>query len=439
MKRFSNVLYGLTFIVVAALVAGCAATGEGDSTTGSEQQKENSTETIEFVYWAAAGGEEEGFKNLIAQFEAEHPDIKVDAQQVPPPGESDYYTKVQTRILGEDAPDVFRVQYQKIGEFASEDALADVTDVFAEERESFNPSLVTAVTLDDKLYGLPHHTDTIAVFYNKTYLDQLGIQPPTRLEEAWTWDEMLDVAQRIEDEGLAPYGIAYGWGVDSAYRVLPFFFQNGASLLTRDLSAGNVETPEAVETLAFLKNMFRKHMSEGNSLKGTEDVNLLFTSGKAGLLVSGNWIMPKWEAEMEDEWGVTYMPVKKSAASDLGGNALAIPVNAKHLKAAKKFLAFMGEKENMKTFVEQGLFLPGRTDIEGPFDYQLEDPALMDLFIEQSTTVPEELARTVTLPEFAKLNQALADSLEELFMTDTSPEETSETLNRKLDDILSSH
>src|SRR5690606_15988764 len=118
----SNVLYGLTFIVVAALVAGCAATGEGDSpTTGSEQQKENSTETIEFVYWAAAGGEEEGFKNLIAQFEAEHPDIKVDAQQVPPPGESDYYTKVQTRILGEDAPDVFRVQYQKIGEFASED------------------------------------------------------------------------------------------------------------------------------------------------------------------------------------------------------------------------------------------------------------------------------------------------------------------------------
>lgn len=442
MLNHRNILVGLlSLLFVTAIFTGCAATNESSSNSdsGNAQQSENggSTETIEFVYWAAAGGEEEAFKNLIAKFEDENPEIKVNAQQVPPPSDGDYYTKIQTRIAGNDAPDVFRVQYQKIGEFASQDALADVTEVFSADRNHYNPSLLTAVTMDNKMYGLPHHTDTLALFYNKSYLDQLGIEAPTKLEDAWTWEETLEVAQKIQDEQLAPYGIAYGWSSNSAYRALPFFYQNDAPLLTSDLSAGNVETPEAIETLTFLQNMYETHMSEGNSLKGADDYALLFTSGKAGLLISGNWMIPKWEDEMKDyEWGVTYMPVNKSAASDLGGNALSIPVNAKHTEAAKKFLAFMGEKENMKSFVEQGLFLPGRTDIDGPFDYGLEDPNVMNLFIEQSTVVPDELAQTVTSPEFSKINQAFADSLEELFTTGATPEETAAALNNRINDIL---
>ena len=439
---------GITAILAMFMVVGCAATPESNSSsapvkegeqkpaaTGGESQAK---ETIEFVYWAAAGGEEEGFKSVVADFEAKYPDIKVNAQQVPPPSKGDYYTKIQTRIAGDDAPDVFRVQYQKIGEFASQEALLDVTDVFAPEKDQYNSSLITAVTYNDKIFGLPHHTDTLAVFYNKTYLDKLGIKPPEKMEEAWTWEEFLDVAKKLQDEKLATYGVAFNWKDTSAYRSLPFFFQNGASLISDDLQQGNVQTPEAIETFTFLQDMFNNYMSQGNSMKGSDDVNLLFTTGKAGLLISGNWMIPKWEEEMKDyEWGVTYMPMKKSSASDLGGNALAAPVNTKHPEAAKKFLAFMGEKETMKKFIEMGLFLPGRTDIEGPFNYMVKEPALLDKFIEQSTTVPEAMAKTVTLTQFAKINQSLADGLEGLFMQGISPEDTAKTLNEQINQILS--
>jgi multiple sugar transport system substrate-binding protein len=425
----------LTVVLGGTMLVGCAA-GSKQAAGGGEKQ--DGKETIEFDYWASAGGEEEAFKQLIADFEAKNPNIKVNAQQLPPPNSADYYTKIQTRIGANDAPDVFRIQYQKIGEFASKKALLDVTDVFAKEKDNFNKSLLTAVTFNDKIYGLPHHTDTIAVFYNKTYLDKLGIKPPQKIQDAWTWDQLIQVAKKIQDQKLAPYGIAYNWSATSAYRALPFFFQNGASLLTDDLKKGNVETPEAIETLTFLQNMFKNHMSQGNSMKGKEDVNLLFTSGKVGLLINGNWMMPKWEKEMKDyEWGVTFMPVKKSAASDLGGNALAIPANTKHAEAAKKFLAFMGEKENMKKFVEKGLFLPARTDIQGPFNFQLKDPALMNIFIEQSKTVPQGLAETVTQPQFSKINQALADALEGLFVQGVTPQETAKSLQEKINEIIS--
>ncbi|KSU82047.1 ABC-type glycerol-3-phosphate transport system, substrate-binding protein [Fictibacillus enclensis] len=420
-------------MLVVSLLGGCAAS---NSNTSEDAGKKNGKETIEFVYWAAAGGEEKGFNDLVSKFESENPDIKVKKSQVPPPNQGDYYTKIQTRMGGDDAPDVFRVQYQKIGEFSSQGALMDLTDVVGKDKENYNPSLLTAVTYKNKIYGLPHHTDTLAVFYNKTFLDKLNIKAPDNLKDAWTWDQLLDVAKKIEDKKLAPNGIAANISASSAYRTLPFFFENGASLLTKDLKKANVNTPEATETLAFLQKMYKNYMSKGNSMKGADDPNMLFTSGNAGLFITGNWMIPLFEKDMKDEWGVTYMPVKDSAASDLGGNGLAVPANSKHSKAAKKFIAFMGEKENMKTFVEEGLFLPSRTDVKGPFEYQIKDPKMMNLFIEQSQTVPVDLAKTVTIPEFSKVNQALGDSFEALYTQNASPEKTAKELEEKINSIL---
>jgi multiple sugar transport system substrate-binding protein len=423
-------------ILLFFFLSGCAGTSEESSGSGDSEEKGGTT-TIEFVYWAAAGGEEKGFNDLIANFEEENPDIKVKKSQVPPPNQGDYYTKLQTRMGGNDAPDVFRVQYQKIGEFASKGALMDITETLEKDKSNFNPGLLTAVTFEDKIFGLPHHTDTLAVFYNKTYLDELGINAPETLEDAWTWEELADVAKQIKEKGLAPNGLASNTTASSAYRTLPFFFQNGASLLTEDLKKANVTTPEAIETLTFLQETYKNYMSKGNSMKGSDDATMLFTSGNAGLLLNGNWMIPKFESDMKDyEWGVTYMPVRKTAASDLGGNGLAIPANSKQAEAAKKFVAFMGEKENMKTFVEQGLFLPGRTDVTGPFEYAIEDPGMMELFIEQSQTVPEELAQTVTTPEFSKINQALGDSIEELYTQGKTPEQVAKELEEKINSIL---
>ena len=437
-KKLPGLILAMLLVVLAA---GCATTNkepaspaepsgnEGAAQTGGEQV------TIEFVYWAGAGGEEKAFENLIAEFEAQNPDIKVNAN-LQPSGD-DFHTRIQTRIAGNEAPDVFRLQYQRMGNYTSANALLDVTDLIAGQEGNFNPSLLRAVTSEGKYFGMPHHTDTLAVFYNKTYLDQLGITPPVDLQDAWTWEEFLDAAKKIQDAGLAEYGIAFNWKAGSAYRSLPFLFQNNATLLTDDLSQGNLNTPEAVESFAFLQRMFKDHMSPGNSMMGSDDFNLLFTTGRAGMLINGNWMIPRYEQEMKDyEWGVTYMPVQRSAASDMGGNALAIPYNTKHPEAAKRFLAFAAEKENMKKFVEQGLFIPARTDIDGDFNYTLENPEFMRFFIEQAGTVPPALADTVTMGKFASINRALGDALEELFMLGKDPKDAASALNEEINKIL---
>ncbi|KHF41641.1 ABC transporter substrate-binding protein [Halalkalibacter okhensis] len=425
--------FTLLFLLFLMTVVGCAATENVASPDRSGD--DGGAITIEFAYWAGAGGEADAFDTLIAKFEEENPDIKIHANQQP--SGDDFHTRLQTRIAGNESPDVFRLQYQRIGNYTSQNALLDVTDLIEGSKSSYNSSLLTAVTVDDKYYGVPHHTDTLAVFYNKTYMDQLGITPPNTIEDAWTWEELLEASVLAQSEGLASHGIAFNWTAGSVYRSLPFFFHNNASLLSDDLTSANVTTPEAIESLAFLQEMFQEHMSDGNSIKGSDDYNLLFTTGHTAFLINGNWMIPRYEVEMEEyEWGVTYMPVKKSAASDLGGNSLVIPHNAKHPEEAKRFLEFMIQPENMKTFVEMGLFIPARTDIDGSFNYTMENPELMDLFIEQSLTVPQELAETVTMSEFASINQVLADELEALFMLGKTPEEVAESLNDEINRIV---
>jgi len=73
----------VTFAMAGALLAGCAQERSGGTpSSGSTNQSAGANkekETIEFVYWAGAGGEEEAFRDLVAKFEAEHPDIKVNA------------------------------------------------------------------------------------------------------------------------------------------------------------------------------------------------------------------------------------------------------------------------------------------------------------------------------------------------------------------------
>lgn len=416
--------------IIFTLVSACAAPKEE---TGGDV---NGKETIEFVYWASAPGEEKAFEELVKKFEEKYPTIKVNANLVPPPNSGDYYSKIQTRFAAGDAPDIFRTQYQKFGEYASQGALLEVTDIIEGEKDHYTPSLLTAVSYDDKIYGLPHHTDTIAVFYNKNYLDELGIEAPTKLEDAWTWEEFFEIGKKIKEQGLAKNGIGMAWNATSAYRSLPFFSQNGASLLSEDLSTATVNTKEAIETFSFLKKMYKETMSPGNSLKSSDDYNMLFTSGNVGMLINGNWMIPKFESDMKDfEFGVTYMPVNESASSDLGGNGLAISKDTEHADAAKKFLSFMGEKENMKLFVEQGLFLPSRNDISD-FNYQIENPEMMNVFIEQATTIPEQQAKTATSTKFSSINLALADALDELFTSDVTPEKVANDLEKKINDII---
>ena len=91
-----------------------------------------------------------------------------------------------------------------------------------------------AVQTDGKPFGVPHHTDTSALAYNKAHFTKAGITSvPQSLEEAWTWEEFVAVLQQLKaaDLGAAPF--AFNYQLFGAYR--------GSTLVSgRRIGAGRV-------------------------------------------------------------------------------------------------------------------------------------------------------------------------------------------------------
>ena len=169
--RSAGARLGLLALVVAlALGALGPAPGAAQETT-----------TISYFTFSAAPDHLEDLDAMIAAFEAANPGVAVEVETAP---FDQYFTELQTRIAGGDAPDVFELNYEYFVSYASKEILLDLTDLATAETgfaERFYPRAYEAFSLDGKQYGLPASFSNVVLFYNKDLFDAAGwrTRPPT--------------------------------------------------------------------------------------------------------------------------------------------------------------------------------------------------------------------------------------------------------------------
>jgi multiple sugar transport system substrate-binding protein len=413
--------------LVGAYVLGLAGCG-GSSGSGSGE--------LRFQTWASTSGEQKGFRGLVERYEKKNPDASIKLEIVP--GDQQY-AKLDTRLAAGEGPDLARMQYQAIGRYSSEGAMVDLSEYLeGEEASAFTPAFWQAVQYEGTPYALPHHTDTFAVFYNTKMFDDVGIQVPGSLEESWTWDEFMQVAGQIKDSGAARYPFAMNWQTaGAAYRWMSFLYQHGGTLLNEDLSGPAIDSPEGIETIAWNQSWFQDDMvPPSTSIKSTEPIENLFSNGTIAMMLQGDWLMPYLEDNMEADWDVTYMVRDVQMASDMGGNAIGVTKDSQNPEMAADFLNFVASEEQMAQFCIDAQFIPVRKAlVEQGLDYTLR-PEEMQVFVEQSSTVPTEMAREQTLPEFNKINQVLADELELAFKSGQAPETTAKNISGGIEEAM---
>lgn len=357
------------------------------------------------------------------------------------PGVGNYWTQLDTRLAGDQGPDIVRIQYQRMGFYSSEGAVIDLSKTF--DPFTFGAQITPAhwetVTYRDGVYGLPHHTDTFGLFYNVKYFEKLGIEPPASLAESWTWDEFTAVARRLIDETEAKYGFAMNWQGGSSYRWMPFLYMNGGELVGDDGRTPRIAEPRGIEALEWTRRWFTEHLvPPSTTVKSQEEIQNLFAQGIIGMMLNGDWLLPQVKEVMGDDgWGVTYMPRAQSMASDLGGNAFCVTKDCKEPELAADLLAFLAREENMREFYEKANFLPTRRALtKRRLDYE-EFGDEMALFTEQSTTVPTAMAAVQALPSFNKINTRMADEFDLMFTSGQSARETAEKLSEAIETAVS--
>lgn len=244
---------GLGVTIVAGSLAGCSSgsgTGEtqaasqaettaaesasGDSGQAAETEELVAEEgaEIEIAYWEGSQSDKDAWDWAIAKLKEDHPEITITTQIYP---SDTYRDQLDTRIAGDDWPDVMRYTYQRLGKFKDSNTMLDLTPYIGQESlDDLIPAFREACMYDGKLVAMPHHTDVIALFYNKKMLADAGIEVPQSLEEAWTVEEFTDIARQLKEANGLDYAMGGIWENSSGYRWLPFLYMYGGSLMNED-------------------------------------------------------------------------------------------------------------------------------------------------------------------------------------------------------------
>ncbi|MDE9364788.1 sugar ABC transporter substrate-binding protein [Luteipulveratus sp. YIM 133132] len=407
-----TVLAGALGALATPALTGCAGLTERVSANAGKRRDRLSVQ----VYGTDV--EVAFYDRLARRFEQSRRGVTVDLVSVP---FSEASVGIDAALASGTAPDVFRVDYPTMGVYASADQLLDVGDALSDLRTDISPAFLEAVSHGGRIYGMPQHIDTSGVVYRPDVLRDAGITSvPDRPQDAWSWEEFAQVAQRLTDK--APDGrsaFAVNWQALGAFRWLNWLFQAGGHLYNADQSAATLDTAAARRALDFTSSFFRRGwVPDSTSTKGATLPDAQFTSGTLAMVLAGNFLLPAFSETIGKRFGyaVTYLPQDHRAAGELGGNALVATRGAANPELASDFLAFLGAPAQMRDFCQASVLLPTRSSLLAQrLDFAVADD-LMPVYAQQVRTIGERDVADVTTATFAEVNLALANELEQCFL-----------------------
>ncbi|MGW4025344.1 ABC transporter substrate-binding protein [Streptomyces sp. NPDC005009] len=184
----------VTALAVALLLAGCSFGGTRD----------DGRITLRFQSLAWQEESVEANKELVEEWNATHPDIRVEYVQ----GSWDsVHDQLLTSFEGGEAPDIIHDASDDLADFAYGGYLADLTDLLPERLKSdIPPSGWETVTFDDGVYGVPFLQEPRVLIANAGRLKESGVRVPTP-EHPWSWAEFRQVTERLAGDGK--YGVAW--------------------------------------------------------------------------------------------------------------------------------------------------------------------------------------------------------------------------------------
>ncbi|MGG4397263.1 extracellular solute-binding protein [Paenibacillus thiaminolyticus] len=351
------------------LLAGCSSRS-GDTATDTEPAKKNTSASSKITVDSSVNDPvvQRAYKDIVAAFEEENPDIEVDLQF--PGSEHDNILKV--KMAANEMPDIFdthgwaQVRY---GNY-----LADLRD------EPWVPQLTDTIKdvvtdKDGKVYALVLSEAKDGFTYNADLLEQLNIPVPS------TFDELMAAADKIVKETNGETVPFHFSGIDD-WTIGQYFDLMATPLLI---------SPEQNEKEALLNGTFdwtkwtplpekfqemhkKGYINKDVITAKYSDASRQFAEGKVAFVM----VNPSFAEEvrkMNQDMKIGYMPVPALVAGDepsfSGGERFTMGVwkDTKNMEEAKKLLAFFAKPENMSKIANVTMLPPGLKGVDAKHEF----------------------------------------------------------------------
>ena len=368
-KLFSLIALVLAMLMVFAACAP-AANNEADPTEGKSNEQvqtpDNKEEepaaepvTITYCNFNSSGGNEETLAKMVAAFEAAHPNIKVEVETI---GYDDYFTQMQTRVVGGTAPDCYELNIENFAAYANKGLLAEISGV---DVSGLNETALNAFNVNGKQYGLPESFSNVVLIYNKDLFDQAGVAYPT---DDWTQADLQVAAEKIRALGDDIYGIWQPITYNEFFKVVA---QYGGALLNEDKtkftinSAENLAAATALVDRVLVSNVQPNAVQQG----GMGDWDM-FMSGRLGMIPTGIWAFQTFTDGCDFEWDIVVEPGSTQKATHFFSNCVVMNPETEHPTEVATWLAWLASStESADIRLAAGWDLPALKDLNALSSY----------------------------------------------------------------------
>lgn len=437
MKKAMSVL--LASVMTLSLV-GCGG-GSSDSTSGSDSGDAASDGVVNLSIWSPTDKEpiEAWWVEKLEEWNGEHPEIQVSREAIDRSDSYAYENKITTAVTSNDLPDIFFVDGPTVSYYAENGIILPITEYFTEDDLSdFVDSTVAQCTYNDELYAVSATESSVAMYYNKDYLTQCGVDvadiESRTLDNPLTWTEFEEIAEKCTTDDYVGTHIIMDHGEGLPYALEPMFISNGKDFVSEDGSTaeGYVNSKESTETAAFLADLIAKGYANIDPIQDE------FMNGACATMLGGSWDVALLQEGADFDWGVTYYPVSdttKEAVSPCGDWSAAVSKNCENTEAAGEFLQWLMNTENVASYAAAIAKPATRMSAYETEDMAEYKEAPLSLFVDQleNTAVPRP--RT---PSYSVFSTAYAEAMTNIFSEAASSHEVDEDfIQSELDTVAS--
>lgn len=344
--NFRKWLVVLGIVAVVFALSACAkesSPNDSEGNGGEEGAFGEETTQISFIHWR--GEDQAVFEEIIAQFEEENPNIKVEMNVYP---SDQYQSTAQTLIRDGSTGDVFASQPGTQFEAIKNAGLFE--DLSNEDFVSNFDENAIEVGQDEegRQLALPYQMVFNMPVYNKGLFDELGLEVPK------SWSEFQEVADTLLEHDIIP--IAFPGADIGPNQFMNSMMMNNAK--DEDIFAKLESGEESltndwwVKTLEDFQLLLEKGYIQEDALGTNQDAAMaMVASGDAAMLATGSYHMaslkelnPELELDLiapitveEDE--VEYEGIHTATFM------LAVNSNSEKKEEAKAFIDFLSRPD----------------------------------------------------------------------------------------------
>lgn len=358
-NKFTRVLAGIAATAMLIPMAACGGgSGSGAAAAGDIPAKGTDDGTT-ITLWTRSPLERQA-KNAVKAYNSSHKN-QVKLEIIP---NDDMEGKVGGASQTDSLPDILAGDVVRIPYWASEGIFTDITDQIdgLDNKNDLQQGHIEAGTVDGKEYTLPFITDVSVMVWNKDLYKKAGLDPEKGPASISEFVEQAKKVAALNEDGVAGSYLAGQSGGALVFDLFPSVWADGETVMNDDGTEATLNNDSMKGVLDAYKELAdtANGLGAGSKEETGATWTAPFANGKIGVMPYPNTSTTAlFDAEKDGgfEVGVTPIPGTKEGKTStfLGGDAMGISKDSKHVAQAWNFLSWlMSDDAQKEVFADNG-------------------------------------------------------------------------------------